>query len=67
MGHYSIADRAAADLTQLWDNYLERGGAEANADHLTSRLFENFQNLADFPDIGTLRDYLPTGYLAFPT
>lgn len=66
MGRYTISGNAAADLATLWDDYIERGGAETNADRLISSLFENFQNLADFPEIGTRRDYLPAGYLAFP-
>ena len=56
MGHYTITDNAAADLAALWDSFTERGGAEVNADRLISRLFETFQNLADFPDMGTRRD-----------
>ena len=66
MGRYSIADSAAADLAHLWDDYIERGGAEVNANRLVDNLLENFQNLAAFPDIGTPRHYLPTGQLAFP-
>ena len=66
MGRYSIADSAATDLSQLWDGYIERGGSEANANRLVDNLFENFQNLADFPDLGTRRAYLPGGQLAFP-
>ena len=66
MGRYTITDNAAADLAALWDGFTERGGAEANADRLISRLLETFQNLADFPDMGTRRDYLPAGCLAFP-
>lgn len=66
MGRYFITDNAAADLANLWDSHIERGGTEANADRLIGNLFENFQGLADFPDIGTPRDYLPAGYLAFP-
>jgi toxin ParE1/3/4 len=66
MGRYTISDNAAADLATLWDSYIDRGGAETNADRLVSRLFETFQNLADFPEIGTRRAYLPAGYLALP-
>lgn len=66
MGRYFITDTAAADLANVWDGHTERGGTEANADRLVGNLFENFQNLADFPDIGTSRDYLPAGSLAFP-
>ena len=66
MGYYTVTDNAAADLAALWDSFTERGGAEANADRLISRLLETFQNLADFPDMGNRRDYLPAGCLAFP-
>lgn len=66
MGRYFITDTAAADLANLWDGHVERGGTEANADRLIDDLFQNFQNLADFPDIGTSRTYLPAGGLAFP-
>lgn len=66
MGRYFITDTAAADLANLWDGHIERGGTEANADRLIDNLFESFQNLADFPDIGTSRDYLTAGSLAFP-
>ena len=66
MGRYFITDPAAADLAQLWQEYVERGGTEASADRLTDKLLSSFQNLADFPDIGTPRDYLTANLLAFP-
>jgi plasmid stabilization system protein ParE len=66
MGQYYITDEVAADLAKLWDGYVERGGTEENADHLIASLFESFQNIADFPDMGTPRHYLPPGVLALP-
>lgn len=41
-------------------------GQRNNADLWVLDLFKTFQNLADFPDIGTPRDYLPALALAFP-
>jgi len=66
LGCTPITDTAAADLVNLWDGRIERGGTEVNADRLIDDLFQNFQNLADFPDIGTSRTYLPADSLAFP-
>ena len=66
MARYFVTDSAAADLAQLWQGHIARGGTEANADRLTGGLLRSFQNLADFPDIGTPRDYLTADLLAFP-
>lgn len=67
MGSYSISDIAAADLARLTDGMIERGASVESADRFVDSLLESFQNLADFPDMGTPRDYLPTAdVLAFP-
>ena len=66
MSDYLIADKAAADLVNIEDSYIERGGSEANATHLIAGLFESFQTIADFPDIGTSRPYLPKTVRALP-
>lgn len=66
MSRYVVSDKAATDLTKIWDGYVERGGSSANANHLIDELLDSFQNLADFPDIGTPRDYLPDAALALP-
>lgn len=63
---YVVSDKAAADLARIWDRYLERGGSEQSADRLIDELLRIFQNLADFPDIGTRRNYLPEAALALP-
>jgi len=66
MGIYRISDAAAADLAELTDGMIERGTSPESADRFVDGLLESFQNLADFPDTGTLRDYLPPGVLTFP-
>lgn len=66
MGYYHITDPAAADLSELWDGYVERGGSETTANGLIDELLTTLQNLADFPDIGTSRYYLKAHELAFP-
>ncbi len=65
-GRYVVSDKAAADLAQIWDGHLERGGSEKSADRLIDELLRIFQNLADFPDIGTRRNYLPEAASALP-
>ncbi len=66
MGIYSIADSAAADINNLWDEYVERGGSADKADQLIDEFLKNFQNLADFPNIGKPRSYLQAGTFALP-
>ena len=66
MARYFITDPAATDLAQIWQGHVDRGGSEAKADRLIDDLFATFQNLADFPDIGSQREYLPSDVLAFP-
>lgn len=66
MGRYTLSDKAAADLSKIWDGYTERGGSEASANRFIDNLLQSFQNLADFPDMGTPREYLPDEALALP-
>lgn len=66
MADYFITDPAAADIEGLWNGLVDRGGAVASADRFMLEFFRTFQGLADFPDVGTPRDYLPAGSLAFP-
>ena len=67
MGFYRISDEAAADLAELTDGMIERGASPESADRFVDDLLKSFQSLADFPDVGTSRDYLTTvGLLAFP-
>ena len=66
MPDFYITDPAAEDIEALWRGYVERGGAVNNADLFVLGLFKSFQDIADFPDIGTSREYLPAGSLAFP-
>ena len=63
---YRVADAAATDLAVLTDGLLERGATQASADRFIGALLKSFQTLADFPEVGTPRDYLPAGVLAFP-
>ena len=66
MGRYRISDQAASDLAQIEIGHVERGGTEENAILLIMGILETFQTLADFPDIGTGRDYLKEDELAVP-
>lgn len=66
MGVYRISDDAAADLTELTDGMVERGANLDSADRFIDGLLKSFQDLADFPEVGTSRDYLPAEVLAFP-
>ena len=66
MGVYRISDEAAANLAELTDGMVARGAGPESADRFVDGLLESFQTLADFPDIGTPRDYLPAPVLAFP-
>lgn len=66
MSDFYITDPAAEDIEALWNAYIERGGTVDNADLFVLDLFKSFQNLANFSDIGTSRDYLQSGTLAFP-
>ena len=65
MADFYITDAAAEDIEDLWEGYIERGGSVSNADLFVLDLFKSFQNLADFPDIGLSRDYLPPTSLTF--
>ena len=66
MGQYSISDKAAADMAEIYDGMIERGRSEVNADHFFDGLLKTFQNLADFPDMGNSRPYLTEKVQAFP-
>ena len=66
MGKYYITDKAASDLSNIWDGHVERGGTVENANRLIAELLESLQTLADFPDLGSRRDYLQAGTLALP-
>ena len=66
MGRYVVSDKAASDLAEIEDGHLERGDSQANADILIQSFLDSFQNLADFPDIGTPQDYLQEDELAVP-
>ena len=67
MGRYTVSEQAASDLARIEDEHLERGGTQANADLLIQGFLNSFQNLADFPDIGTSRDYLQEDERAVPS
>ena len=41
MARYFITDPAASDLAQIWQGYVERGGAETNADRLMDGLLSS--------------------------
>ena len=64
--NFYVTGPAAADLAELWDGYLERGGTEDNATQLFDNLFRLFQRLADLPNLGSPRSYLSAGTLALP-
>lgn len=66
MGRYVISDKAAADLTAIWEGHIRRGGTVENANRLVDGLLATFETLGDQPDAGTPRDYLPPDALAFP-
>ncbi len=66
MGDYRVSDAAAADLAELADGMTQRGASLGNADRFVDELLRVFQNLADFPDLGTPRSHLPVGVLALP-
>ena len=66
MGRYTVSDKAASDLAEIEDGHVRRGGSQENADLLILGFLKSFQNLADYPDIGTPRDYLREGELAIP-
>ena len=66
MGRYRITDQAASDLAKIEIGHVERGGTEENANLLILGFLKSFQTLADFPDIGTGRDYLKDDELAIP-
>ena len=66
MARYTISDKAARDLAELWDYIEAQSGSEIAADRFIDGLLESFSALADFPDMGKPRDYLPEGVLAFP-
>jgi toxin ParE1/3/4 len=61
MGSYTISDKAASDLAQLWDRISEESGNDMVADRFVDGLLEDFQLLADFPQMGKARDDLKTG------
>jgi toxin ParE1/3/4 len=61
MGSYTISDKAASDLAQLWDRISEDSGSDKIADRFVDRLLEDFQLLADFPQMGKARDDLKPG------
>ncbi len=61
MGSYTISDKAASDLAQLWDRISEESGSDRIADHFVDKLLEDFQLLADFPKMGKARDDLKPG------
>lgn len=45
MGKYYITNKAAADLANMWDGHVGRGGTAENANRLIAELLESFQTL----------------------
>jgi toxin ParE1/3/4 len=66
MGHYTVSDKAARDLAEIWDYLAEQSGSEQVADRFIDKLMANFDTLATMPDMGRTRSYLPPEVLAFP-
>lgn len=64
MARYFVTDIAARDLRDIRNSYVERGGTVDNANRLLSDIYSSFENLADFPQLGTSRDYLSGDVLA---
>ena len=65
-GATPFQSKPASDLARIEDEHLGRGGTQANADLLIQGFLNSFQNLADFPDIGTSRNYLQEDERAVP-
>ena len=66
MNRYDLTQQARQNLIEIRNNHLERGGSVANANKLLFDLYRSFRNLADFPELGTGREYLPEGLRALP-
>jgi toxin ParE1/3/4 len=66
MATYKISDEAARHLAELWDYIKEQSDSDENADRFVDGLFATFDTLAQFPDMGRIRPYLPRPLLAFP-
>lgn len=66
MATYKISDEAARHLAELWDYLKEQSDSDETADRFVDGLFAAFDTLAQFPDMGRTRPYLPKPLLAFP-
>ena len=66
MARYFVTDVAARNLRDIRNSYIEQGGTVESANRLLSDIYGRFENLADFPQLGTPRDYLPGDFLAVP-
>jgi toxin ParE1/3/4 len=64
MAEYRLANRARADLLDIYDFTESKFGAY-QADAYYAGLVRSFELLADFPNIGQLIDELALGYRRF--
>jgi len=67
MGRYTVADKAARDLAEIWDYLEKQSGSERVADRFIDKLFASFDMLATMPDLGRPRSFLPPEVLVFPS
>jgi toxin ParE1/3/4 len=66
MASYTISEEAARHLAELWDYIKEQSDSNEAADRFVDGLLVTFDTLAQFPDMGRTRSYLPKPLLAFP-
>ncbi len=67
MSEYVLSDRAKADLQDIWWYAFEFEPSEARADHWVDQVFAALSMLADRPGLGSERDWLQVGQVAFST
>ncbi len=64
MSSFRLSPQAKSDLLEI-HGYIAADNLAA-ADRLIDRFFDHFQRLADFPELGTLRDDLHPGLRVWP-
>ena len=63
--NYSLTPQAKADLEGIWNYTVDNWGID-QADKYIRQLYNQFELLADNPDLGKKRDEVKAGYRSFP-
>lgn len=65
MAHYSISNEALDDIMRFHQYLIDQNGLSVSEDFIEG-IFNKFQLLADFPDMGRNRNEISKVLLSFP-